>query len=71
MEGVEKEVRDSKISGIEILTVELTSGWDVGFAAGTTHHERSVPLFAQERKEGEEASPQPTEAQELEKLKEL
>ncbi len=71
MEGVEKAVRDSKISGVEILTVELTSGWDVGFAAGTTHHERSVPLFAQEQKEGEKATPGPTETQELEKLKEL
>ena len=73
MEEVEKSVRDSKISGVEILTVELTSGWDVGFAAGTTRHERSVPLFAQEQKEGVEAPPEPapTEGQELEKLKEL
>ncbi len=69
MEEVEKSVRASKISGVEILTVELTSGWDVGFAAATTRHERSVPLFAQEQKEGVEALP--TEGQELEKLKEL
>lgn len=69
MEEVEKSVRASKISGVEILTVELTSGWDVGFAAATTRHERSVPLYAQEQKEGVEAPP--TEGEELEKLKEL
>lgn len=52
MEEVEKEVRAAKISGIEVLAVDMTSGWDVGFASATTRHQRVVPLFAREQKEG-------------------